>query len=80
MDCEEYTSESEDTDSSANVDVSRLITEEDLLDSVFYTCDVDNTGRIPVSRLIEYLKETTGRGEVRRYQRMTSDLEFCRPH
>ena len=62
MDCEEYTSE---TDESVNV--SRLITEEDLIDSLFYTCDVDDAGRVPVSRLIEYLKFTAGQStfEVR---------------
>jgi Ca2+-binding EF-hand superfamily protein len=38
---------------------SQQLTEEDLIDSLFVTCDVEKLGRIPVSRLIEYLKFTT---------------------
>lgn len=59
MECEVYTSESDDS-SSPSVNVSRLITEEDLVDSIFYACDVDNRGQVPVSRLLEYLKFTSG--------------------
>lgn len=35
------------------------LTEEDLIDSLFVTCDVERLGKIPVSRLIDYLKFTT---------------------
>ena len=68
MDGEEYTSEADES-----VNVSRLITEEDLIDSLFYTCDVDDTGKVPVSRLIEYLKFTAGQSTFQvRYIRAVS--------
>ena len=38
---------------------SQQLTEEDLIDSLFVTCDVEKLGKIPVSRLIDYLKFTT---------------------
>ncbi|XP_021364654.1 lymphoid-restricted membrane protein-like isoform X2 [Mizuhopecten yessoensis] len=37
---------------------SRPMTEEDLIDSLFYTCDVDHVGKVHIHRLIEYLKLT----------------------
>ncbi|CAC5417152.1 MRVI1 [Mytilus coruscus] len=38
---------------------SQHFTEEDLLDSLFLTCDVKKAGVVPVSNLIEYLKFTS---------------------
>ncbi|XP_063403555.1 inositol 1,4,5-triphosphate receptor associated 2-like isoform X2 [Mytilus trossulus] len=38
---------------------SHHFTEEDLLDSLFLTCDVKKAGVVPVSNLIEYLKFTS---------------------
>ncbi|XP_064612001.1 uncharacterized protein LOC135475948 isoform X2 [Liolophura sinensis] len=43
---------------SSDLDVSRLITEEDLIDSLFFICDADKTGYIPVSRIIDFVKCT----------------------
>ena len=45
-------------DSIAGSEVSRLITEEDLIDSLFFTCDIGQSGVVPVSLLIEYLRCT----------------------
>lgn len=36
-------------------DLNRLITEEDLLDTIFFSCDEHNTGRVPPSVLLEYV-------------------------
>ncbi|XP_013385386.1 lymphoid-restricted membrane protein [Lingula anatina] len=49
----------EDT-SSTGTNVSRLITEEDIVDTMFDMCDTNKTGTVPVSTLIEMLKSTTG--------------------
>ncbi len=45
---------------SLDTNVSRLITEEDLIDSLFYACDVQRDGQVHVSRLIEYIRFTAG--------------------
>ena len=37
---------------------SSKVTEEAILDSLFYGCDPENTGRVPVSRLVEFLRDT----------------------
>ena len=50
---------SESDDSSVGSNVSRLITEEDLIDSLFYTCAQEEKEVVPVSTLIEYLRSTT---------------------
>lgn len=72
MNIEEYISETSSEDGSVTMaaevscnandsgNLSRLITEEDLIDSLFFTCDVGQTGKVPVSRIIEYLQFTTG--------------------
>lgn len=49
---------------SSDLDVSRLITEEDLIDSLFFICDADKTGYIPVSRIIDFVKCTINVTEV----------------
>lgn len=36
--------------------LGRLITEEDLLDTIFFSCDEHKTGRVPPSVLLEYVK------------------------
>ncbi|XP_076467223.1 protein KASH5-like [Babylonia areolata] len=43
-----------------NVIVSQLLSETDLIDILFHTCDEQNTGRVPVSALITYLHKMTG--------------------
>ncbi|KAI0236426.1 Lymphoid-restricted membrane protein [Lamellibrachia satsuma] len=48
------------SDSSHDSSGIHLITEEDLLDSLFFTCDVNKNRKVPVSKLIETLKFTTG--------------------
>ncbi|XP_046326165.2 inositol 1,4,5-triphosphate receptor associated 2-like isoform X2 [Haliotis rufescens] len=40
--------------------VTRLIPEEDLIDGLFYKCDINKNGRVCVSRLIRYLTSTAG--------------------
>lgn len=45
--------------SEENLNVSKLVTEDDLIDSLFYKCDEEKTGEVAVSKLIEYLKLTT---------------------
>ncbi|KAM4671409.1 LOW QUALITY PROTEIN: inositol 1,4,5-triphosphate receptor associated 2 [Amazona ochrocephala] len=42
-------------------DVS-LVCEEDLLTTIFYACDVDQTGKVAVSKIVDYLRHTTSRG------------------
>ncbi|XP_071589276.1 inositol 1,4,5-triphosphate receptor associated 2 isoform X3 [Heliangelus exortis] len=41
-------------------DVS-LICEEDLLTTIFYACDLDHTGKVAVSKIVDYLRHTTSR-------------------
>ncbi|XP_077863880.1 uncharacterized protein LOC100379008 [Saccoglossus kowalevskii] len=36
--------------------VSRLITEEDLVDTIFFSCDPESTGKVTVSKLLEYIR------------------------
>ena len=48
-----------DMNSSAEDLNNSQLTEEDLIDSLFLTCDLDKIGKVPVTRLIEYLKSTT---------------------
>lgn len=48
---------------------SQHFTEEDLLDSLFLTCDVKKAGVVPVSNLIEYLKFTSS---------AISEVLYCR--
>ena len=50
-----YSSDESTTES----EPSRLITEEDYLDMLFFSCDVFKTGKVDVSTLIEYLRFTT---------------------
>ncbi|XP_012958361.1 inositol 1,4,5-triphosphate receptor associated 2 isoform X3 [Anas platyrhynchos] len=42
-------------------DVS-LICEEDLLTTIFCACDVEHTGKVAVSKIVDYLRHTTSRG------------------
>ncbi|KAM9293293.1 inositol 1,4,5-triphosphate receptor associated 2 [Morus bassanus] len=42
-------------------DVS-LISEEDLLTTIFCACDVERTGKVAVSKIVDYLRHTTSRG------------------
>ncbi|XP_069102190.1 uncharacterized protein [Argopecten irradians] len=46
---------SSDSDGSS----SNLTTEEDIIDSLFFICDVDHVGKANIQRVIEYLKFTT---------------------
>ncbi|XP_078677936.1 uncharacterized protein LOC144914214 [Branchiostoma floridae x Branchiostoma belcheri] len=39
--------------------VGKFIGEEDLVDCVFHICDIERAGRVPVSRIIDYLRHTT---------------------
>ncbi|XP_061216001.1 inositol 1,4,5-triphosphate receptor associated 2 isoform X7 [Neopsephotus bourkii] len=39
-----------------------LVCEEDLLTTIFYACDVDQTGKVAVSKIVDYLRHTTSRG------------------
>ncbi|XP_078530229.1 inositol 1,4,5-triphosphate receptor associated 2 isoform X2 [Lissotriton helveticus] len=39
-----------------------LISEEDLLDSIFHACDIEHRGKVPVSKILDYLRYTTSRG------------------
>ncbi|XP_078597353.1 uncharacterized protein LOC144873673 [Branchiostoma floridae x Branchiostoma japonicum] len=39
--------------------VGKFIEEEDLVDCVFHLCDIEKAGRVPVSRIIDYLRHTT---------------------
>ena len=48
------------SDSSLDSSGVHLITEEDLLDSLFFTCDVNKNRKVPVSKLVETLRFTTG--------------------
>ena len=47
------------SDSSLDSSGVHLITEEDLLDSLFFTCDVNKNRKVPVSKLIDTLRFTT---------------------
>ncbi|KAM9245563.1 inositol 1,4,5-triphosphate receptor associated 2 [Leptosomus discolor] len=42
-------------------DVS-LICEEDLLTTIFCACDTEHTGKVAVSKIVDYLRHTTSRG------------------
>ncbi|OXB58302.1 hypothetical protein ASZ78_012585 [Callipepla squamata] len=42
-------------------DVS-LISEEDLLTTIFHACDIKHTGKVAVSKIVDYLRHTTSRG------------------
>ncbi|XP_015484828.2 lymphoid-restricted membrane protein isoform X1 [Parus major] len=42
-------------------DVS-LICEEDLLTTIFCACDTNHTGKVAVSKIVDYLRQTTSRG------------------
>lgn len=54
--------------SEASSSSSNLITEEDLIDTLFCACDPKNVGVVAVSKLIETLKFTTGEiNDVSRY-------------
>nr|XP_021149578.1 lymphoid-restricted membrane protein isoform X3 [Columba livia]XP_021149579.1 lymphoid-restricted membrane protein isoform X3 [Columba livia]XP_021149580.1 lymphoid-restricted membrane protein isoform X3 [Columba livia]XP_021149581.1 lymphoid-restricted membrane protein isoform X3 [Columba livia]XP_021149582.1 lymphoid-restricted membrane protein isoform X3 [Columba livia] len=39
-----------------------LIHEEDLLTSIFFACDLERTGKVAVSQIVDYLRHTTSRG------------------
>ena len=55
---EEYGSEEENS-SDEDATGNRTVTEDDLIDGLFITCDWERTGEVPVSRLMEYVKFTT---------------------
>ena len=42
--------------STSNSSNSSHITEEDLIDTLFHSCDLHNEGVVPVSRIIEHLQ------------------------
>ncbi len=52
--------------SSLDSSISRMIDEENIIDSFFYTCDTEHKGTVAVSKLIEFIENTTeDRNEVR---------------
>ncbi|XP_072097508.1 inositol 1,4,5-triphosphate receptor associated 2 [Mobula birostris] len=44
-----------------NTEDTSLICEEDLLDTIFYSCDVKHQGKVCVSKIVDYLRHTTSR-------------------
>ncbi|XP_041059031.1 inositol 1,4,5-triphosphate receptor associated 2 [Carcharodon carcharias] len=44
-----------------NVEHTSLICEEDLLDTIFYACDIRHRGKVAVSMIVDYLRHTTSR-------------------
>ncbi|XP_067914977.1 inositol 1,4,5-triphosphate receptor associated 2 isoform X2 [Heterodontus francisci] len=44
-----------------NTEDMSLICEEDLLDTIFYACDVKRRGKVAVSMIVDYLRHTTSR-------------------
>ena len=47
------------SNSSLDTTVSRMIADENIIDSFFYICDVDKLGTVAVSKLIEFIINTT---------------------
>ncbi|XP_054023581.1 inositol 1,4,5-triphosphate receptor associated 2 [Dryobates pubescens] len=47
---------------SDSMDNVSLISEEDLLTTIFCACDVERTGKVAVSKIVDYLRHTTSRG------------------
>ena len=54
------------------------VNEEAILDSLFYSCDPEDRGRVPVSRLIEYLRSTIcgESGEVSKISRIMNNYLY----
>ncbi|XP_067860789.1 inositol 1,4,5-triphosphate receptor associated 2 isoform X5 [Heptranchias perlo] len=44
-----------------NAEEMSLISEEDLLDTIFYACDIRHRGKVAVSKIVDYLQHTTSR-------------------
>ncbi|XP_070540468.1 putative leucine-rich repeat-containing protein DDB_G0290503 isoform X3 [Ptychodera flava] len=44
------------TSGHSDTNISRLITEEDLVDTIFYSCDPESTGKVTVSALLDYIR------------------------
>ncbi|GCB76596.1 hypothetical protein scyTo_0019165, partial [Scyliorhinus torazame] len=44
-----------------NAEHMSLICEEDLLDTIFYACDLKHRGKVAVSMIVDYLRHTTSR-------------------
>ena len=51
--------ESSSSNSSLDTIVSRMIADENIIDSFFYICDVEQQGTVAVSKLIEFIVNTT---------------------
>ena len=47
--------ESSSSNSSLDTTVSRMIADENIIDSFFYICDVEQQGTVAVSKLIEFI-------------------------
>ncbi|KAM6291016.1 inositol 1,4,5-triphosphate receptor associated 2 [Porphyrio hochstetteri] len=45
-----------------NVHDTSFICEEDLLTTIFSACDIEHTGKVAVSKIVDYLRHTTSRG------------------
>ncbi|XP_064011992.1 inositol 1,4,5-triphosphate receptor associated 2 isoform X3 [Pogoniulus pusillus] len=45
-----------------NMDNVSLISEEDLLTTIFCACDTQRTGKVAVSKIVDYLRHTTSQG------------------
>ena len=66
MESEEYISEGcveEDSNSSLETNVSRLIDEEEHLDSLFHSCDTEETGLVLVSDLMACIQSVSSAHE-----------------
>ncbi len=46
----------------SDCDVSKLITEEEFLDVIFFSCDVDKTGQVSTSVLLEHIRDMCADG------------------
>ena len=51
--------DSSSSNSSLDTTVSRMIADENIIDSFFYICDVERQGTVAVSKLIEFIVNTT---------------------
>ena len=51
--------DSSSSNSSLDTTVSRMIADENIIDSFFYICDVEKQGTVAVSKLIEFIINTT---------------------
>ena len=65
----------ESGDNSDEVSSGHFLEEENLIDSLFYTCDANQTGRVRVSSILDYLRCITDSADVSVYSQLFS--LFC---